>query len=82
MGKVWKHRGIIIRPSLLLFETKRHKGIAELLEVFRSVISGLLSEGSEATELSANGGSFSMNLNDSVTHCIAAEKKGICHSCL
>ncbi|ONM14156.1 DNA ligase 4 [Zea mays] len=24
-----------------------------------------------------NGGSFSMNLNDSVTHCIAAEKKGI-----
>ncbi|KAL6843747.1 hypothetical protein ACP4OV_026318 [Aristida adscensionis] len=26
-----------------------------------------------------NGGSFSMNLNDSVTHCIAAEKKG-CHS--
>ncbi|RLM66518.1 putative DNA ligase 4 [Panicum miliaceum] len=26
-----------------------------------------------------NGGSFSMNLNDSVTHCIAAEKKGIKH---
>ncbi|KAL4205377.1 hypothetical protein AMTRI_Chr01g136960 [Amborella trichopoda] len=24
-----------------------------------------------------NGGSFSMNLNDSVTHCIAAERKGI-----
>ncbi|XP_058068176.1 DNA ligase 4 [Magnolia sinica] len=24
-----------------------------------------------------NGGAFSMNLNDSVTHCIAAEKKGI-----
>ncbi|XP_020251503.1 DNA ligase 4, partial [Asparagus officinalis] len=24
-----------------------------------------------------NGGNFSMNLNDSVTHCIAAEKKGI-----
>ncbi|KAK8965613.1 DNA ligase 4 [Platanthera guangdongensis] len=24
-----------------------------------------------------NGGSFSMNLNDTVTHCIAAEKKGI-----
>ncbi|URD73865.1 DNA ligase [Musa troglodytarum] len=24
-----------------------------------------------------NGGTFSMNLNDSVTHCIAAEKKGI-----
>ncbi|KAL5214254.1 hypothetical protein ABZP36_003406 [Zizania latifolia] len=24
-----------------------------------------------------NGGSFSMNLNDSVTHCIAADKKGI-----
>ena len=23
-----------------------------------------------------NGGNFSMNLNDSVTHCIAADKKG------
>lgn len=23
-----------------------------------------------------NGGTFSMNLNDSVTHCVAADKKG------
>lgn len=27
-----------------------------------------------------NGGMFSMNLNNSVTHCIAAESKGLCLS--